>query len=270
MVVHLFETLIWIHIATGSVGLICVWVPIVGKKGGETHKGWGKVFAYSMLITGTVAIGISLCTLHSPLATHPFWDDAALVRGVFGWMMLYLAAMTIMLAWYGLLCIRNKRAHAANRNLPNFVLQAVTFVLAANCAVQGYILGHPIMIGISIVGLAAAILNTRFILQKDPPLNEWLIQHTRGLVGAGISVYTAFLAFGAVNLLPAYAFNPVVWATPTVLGVSLLLYHQFKIEAQRRRLRPGCRIRIGPLRPRMRTRRTRVGQQPHLNGPLGF
>ena len=107
---------------------------------------------------------------------------------------------------------------------------------AANCALQGFRLENGLMIGISVVGLTAAVLNTRFILSDDPPLNEWLIQHTRGLVGAGISVYTAFLAFGAVNLLPAYAFNPVVWATPCTLGIGLLLYHQYRITLQRRRL----------------------------------
>ena len=236
MVVELFHALVIAHIVTGSVGLIAVWVPIVGRKGSETHKRWGKVFAYSMLITGAIAVGISLCTLHSPLETHEFSDNAAEVRGVFGWMMLYLASMTIMLAWYGLLCIRNKRNHVANRNAVNFVLQAITFVTAANCMYQGFQLGNALMVGISIVGITAAILNTRFILQTKPPLNEWLIQHTRGAVGAGISVYTAFLAFGAVNLLPAYAFNPIVWATPTVLGVSLLLYHQAKVLNQRRRI----------------------------------
>jgi hypothetical protein len=236
MVVQLFESLVIAHVITGTVGLIAVWVPIVGRKGSETHRRWGKVFAYSMLLTGSVAIGISLCTLHSPLETHEFSDDAAMVRGVFGWMMLYLASMTIMLAWYGLLCIRNRRSHEKNRNAVNFILQAVTFVTAANCAVRGILLGNPLMVGISVVGLTAAVLNTRFILQTAPPLNEWLIQHTRGAVGAGISVYTAFLAFGAVNLLPAYAFNPFVWATPTVLGVSLLLYHQYRIVSQRRRI----------------------------------
>ncbi|MEO1247373.1 MAG: hypothetical protein AAFX56_16930 [Pseudomonadota bacterium] len=236
MVTHLFEILIALHIVSGSIGLICMWVPVVGRKGSATHKRWGKVFAYSMLITGSIAIGISLCTLHSPLETHPFWDDAALVRGVFGWMMLYLAVMTIMLAWYGLLCIRNKRQHERNLNAPNLLLQLLTFAAAANCAVQGYLLGQPLMMGIAVVGLTAAVLNTRFILQSAPPVNEWLIQHTRGLVGAGISVYTAFLAFGAVNLLPAYAFNPVVWATPTVLGVGVLLYHQAKITRARQRL----------------------------------
>ena len=240
MVTHLFEIFVAMHIATGTVGLIAMWVPVVGKKGSQTHRKWGKVFAYTMLATGTIAIGISLCTLHSPLETHPFWDDAEQIRGVFGWMMLYLATMTIMLAWYGLLCIRNKRHHERNRNPVNLALQFVTFLLALNCAIRGYALEQPLMIGIAVVGLAAAILNTRFILTKSPPLNEWLIQHTRGLVGAGISVYTAFLAFGAVNLLPAYALNPYVWAMPTVLGVSLLLYHQAKITVARRRVRAAA------------------------------
>ncbi|MEO0996632.1 MAG: hypothetical protein AAFX58_03845 [Pseudomonadota bacterium] len=236
MAVLLFEKLVLAHIVTGAVGLVAMWVPVVGRKGGATHKRWGKVFAWSMLATGTIAIGISLCTLHSPLQTHPFFDDPALIRGLFGWMMLYLAILTIMLAWYGLLCIRNKRQHLRNRTALNIVLQALTFVAAANCAARGVVLGQPLMVGIAVVGLTAAVLNTRFIFTDEPPLNEWLIQHTRGLVGAGISVYTAFLAFGAVNLLPAYAFNPVVWATPTALGVSFLLYHQWRITAARRRL----------------------------------
>ena len=236
MVVHLFESLVVAHIITGSVGLLCVWVPILGRKGSRLHKRWGKVFAHSMLITGSIAIGISLCTLHSPLETHPFSDDAALVRGIFGWMMLYLATMTIMLAWYGLLCIRNRQSHDRNRTPVNLTLQLLTFVAAANCAYQGILLKNGLMIGISTVGLTAAVLNTHFIFRESPPVNEWLIQHSRGLVGAGISVYTAFLAFGAVNLLPKYALSPALWAMPTTLGVGYLLYHQAKITSQRRRL----------------------------------
>ena len=246
MIEDLFHGLVGLHIATGSVGLICMWVPVIGRKGGTAHKRWGKVFAWSMLITGCFAIGISLCTLISPLGTHPFaadnpfYENVDLIRGVFGWMMLYLATMTIMLAWYGLLCIRNRKQHQANRTVLNFFLQAATLAAALNCSWQGIVLGNPLMIAIAVVGTAAAILNTRFLLDDNPPVNEWLIQHTRGLVGAGISVYTAFLAFGAVNLLPAYAFNPAVWATPTVLGVSLLLYHQAKILRQRKRLSAGA------------------------------
>lgn len=231
----LFDALVGLHIVTGTIGLVTMWVPIVGRKGGRMHKSWGKIFARALLYTGIIAIGISLVTLRYPLETHPFSDDAALVRGLFGWMMLYLATLTIMLSRYGMWCIHNRRNHRANRHPLNFALQLATFVTAANCAWHGYYLQQPLMMAISMVGLLAAVLNTWFILQKDPPMNEWLIQHTRGLVGAGISVYTAFFAFGAVNLMPELAFNPILWATPTTLGVGLLLYHQGKVYLQRRK-----------------------------------
>jgi len=194
----LFDYLVYLHIISGSIGLVTLWVPIFGRKGGATHKRWGMIFAHALLFTGIVAIGISLVTLRYPLETHPFSDDAELVRGLFGWMMLYLATLTIMLSRYGRLCIQNRRDHPANRTATNIGLQIATFVTAANCAWQGYELNQPIMMGISVVGLLAAILNLRFIFQAAPPAQEWLIQHTRGLVGAGISVYTAFLAFGAL------------------------------------------------------------------------
>jgi hypothetical protein len=235
MIKILFELLILAHIATGTVGLISLWVPIIGRKGGAVHKTWGKVFARSLLLTGSFALGISFCTLLQPLETHPFWDDAALVRAVFGWMMLYLATMTINLANYGRLCIQNRNDHGQNRTVFNLALQAATFLTALNCAIQGWLVGQGLLVGMAIVGLAAGVLNTHFILRKAPPRNEWLIQHTRGLVGAGISVYTAFLAFGAVNFMPQFAFSPVLWATPCTLGIGYLLYHQFLITRARRR-----------------------------------
>ena len=163
MAVYLFKFLIYAHIVTGAVGLLCVWVPIVGRKGGRNHRLWGKTFVSSMLLTGTLAIGISLCTLVAPLETHPFWDDVDRIRGMFGWMMMYLATLTIMLAWYGLLCIRNKRDHQANRTPLNLFLQFATFATAVNCAWQGVLIGEPLMIGISTIGLIAPPLNTHFI-----------------------------------------------------------------------------------------------------------
>lgn len=227
----LFHGLIYLHIATGAVGLLTLWVPILSRKGSRLHKQWGTIFTWALVATGTFAVGISLCTLYAPLETHPFWDDAALIRAVFGWMMLYLAILTVNLACYGRLCVRNRANHSANRHPLNLFGQAAMFVAAVNCGVQGALAGVPLLAAMSTVGIAAGVLNTRFILSRKPMTGDWLIQHTRGLVGAGISVYTAFLAFGAVNLLPAMALNPILWATPCTLGIGYLLYHQFRIEA---------------------------------------
>jgi len=234
---YVFHTLVALHIVTGSIGLVTMWVPIVGRKGGAIHKRWGTIFVRALFATGVLAIGISLTTLAWPLETHTFWDDAALIRGMFGWMMLYLATLTIMLARYGTACVRHRREHRRHREPLGIALQIATFVTAANCAWHGFQLEQPLMMGIAVVGIASSILNLKFMFTDAPPPDEWLIQHTRGTVGAGISVYTAFFAFGAVNLLPAIALHPMLWATPCTLGVGLLLYHQGRIELARRRRR---------------------------------
>jgi hypothetical protein len=221
---HLFVTG---HILTGSVGLVAFWVPVLARKGGVPHRRVGRVFTTSMLFTGTFAIAMSTCTIVDPVATHPHIHDMApaMIRGIFGWMMLYLAILTINLAWYGYLCIRNRRDHAANRGPVNLFLQFLLLVATVNCVWQGLLLMQPLMLGISTIGFATVATNLWFILDRSPGPVAWIKEHLKGLVGAGISVYTAFFAFGAVRLMPEIALNPALWAVPLVTGLSIILYH---------------------------------------------
>ena len=64
----------------------------------------------------------------------------------------------------------------------------------------------------------------------------WQLEHIKALVGAGISVYTAFLAFGAVRLMPELALSPVLWSFPLGTGLGLILYHQAQVRRRFRRL----------------------------------
>jgi hypothetical protein len=222
--VSLFHTLVYCHIAAGSVGLAAFWVPVMSQKGGINHQKWGRVFTWSMLITGTIAIGISTCTLIAPLETHPKIPDEALVRGIFGWMMQYLAILTINLAWYGWLCVLNKRDRDANREWRNLALQLLLTLVSVNCFWQGWHIGQPLMMGISMIGFATVATNLYFLYKPNPGRMDWQYEHIKALVGAGISVYTAFFAFGAVRLMPELALNPVLWAVPLTTGLTIILY----------------------------------------------
>lgn len=233
----LFHLFLWGHICAGATGLVTFWVPIFTRKGGRDHVRGGRVFAYCMLITGAFAVGISTCTLIDPLGTHPHMDDAALVTGIFGWMMIYLAVLTVNLAWYGLLCIRNRRDHAGNAEWRNVTLQYLVMVLAVNTAVQGWLIDQVLMMGISVVGIATGITNLRFI-HRAPSVIGWQLEHVKGLVGAGISVYTAFLAFGAVRLMPELALNPALWAVPLITGLAIILYQWRAIWLRHRATAP--------------------------------
>ncbi len=231
----MFHTLVAAHILAGSTGAIAFWVPVLGRKGGANHRKWGRVFTVALLITGSLAIAMSLLSLADPLGTHPHLAsqfDAAFLRGIFGWMMLHVGVLTINLTWYGWLCIRNRADVAANRTPLNLALQWAVIAVALNCAYQGWRIGQPLMMGIALVGIATGATNLVFLHARRHGPKDWLKEHIKALVGAGISVYTAFLAFGSVRLIPSMALHPAMWATPLAVGMAILLWHRRQVDLQ--------------------------------------
>jgi hypothetical protein len=108
----LFHSLIALHIVTGATGAIAFWVPVIGRKGGTRHRGWGRVFNRCMLATGSLAMCMATLTLIDPMGTHPHlvgMFDASFIRGIFGWMMLSTGILTVNLAWYGWLDVMINR-----------------------------------------------------------------------------------------------------------------------------------------------------------------
>ena len=230
MELHIFHALIAAHILTGATGAIAFWVPIIGRKGGDSHRKWGKVFTICMLATGSFAICMSSLTLYDPIGTHPHLEgmfDVVFIRAIFGWLMLHMGILTVNLAWYGWQSVLNRRDHAANRRPLNLWLQPILAAAAINCAIQGIIAGQYLMVGLSLVGIATAWTNLNFILNANPSRHMWQREHLKGLVGCGISVYTAFMAFGSVRIMPELALHPGMWAIPLITGVAIII-HQWR------------------------------------------
>jgi hypothetical protein len=179
-------------------------------------------------------VGMSLCTLAWPLETHPHIKDVVLIRVIFGWMMLYLGILTISLCWHGLQVVRNRPDHVRNRAPFDVALQVAVVLAAANCAVQGWLSGWHLMIGMSLIGFASAGTNLLFMLTAKPWRLQYQVEHFKALVGAGISVYTAFLAFGSVRLMPKMALTGFLWFPPIVVGVSIIVWWRQKTRAMDR------------------------------------
>jgi hypothetical protein len=231
-IVLAFESFVVLHILAGSLGLVSFWIPVASRKGSLQHRQWGRVFTWSMLVTGTAAIGISISTLIDPVNTHPHLQNAEWIRGIFGWMMLGLAVLTLNLAWYGRCCLVNKNDHHQNLEWRNVALQALLLVASVNCAWQSLRIGEPIMLGMPAIGLATVASNLVFMLKREPASIDWLKEHIKALVGAGISVYTAFFAFGAVRTIPTLALHPGLWSIPLIVGLALIIYHRLQVERQ--------------------------------------
>ena len=145
-----------------------------------------------------------------------------------------VAILTINLVWYGQSFARNKLNYSANRTWANLALQVLVTIAAFNCMVWGIWHGEPLMIGISFVGYATAATNSYHLFCKERTPNAWQKEHLKGLVGAGISVYTAFFAFGAVRIMPEAALNPALWAVPLTVGLAIILYQRWRLRPRQR------------------------------------
>jgi hypothetical protein len=122
--------------------------------------------------------------------------------------------------------MRHGRDHLRNRVWHNLVSQVLLTAVSANCFVRGVLAAEPMMMGISMVGFATVATNLWFLYKPHPLPTDRIKEHIKCLVGAGISVYTAFFAFGAVRFIPELALQPGLWAVPLIVGLALIIYHQ--------------------------------------------
>lgn len=225
----LFEALVVLHVATGAVGLTAFWGPIVTRKGAAKHRKWGRATCYGFLGAGALAIAMALLSLYGPEHRHPEVTDRALYEGLFGWMMLYLGVLTIGFVDYGLAVVRHRSDRRALRSARYQAMIAAVVISGAWCGIYGFRVGHPLMMLVAFIGIVAMLIQQRYIWRKDdPPRTTYIGEHFRALIGMGISAYTAFLSVGLIRLIPEHVFNPLIWAGPSVIGVSLILYFTIK------------------------------------------
>lgn len=227
----LFHALVIGHVVTGAVGLTAFWGPIVTRKGAQLHRKWGRAACYGFLGAGTLAIAMAFLSLYGPEHRHPEVTDRRLFDGLFGWMMLYLGTLTIGFVDYGLAVVKHSRNRRALRSLRYQAVIAAVIVTGAWCCYFGWQVGHPLMMLVAFIGIVAMLIQQRYIWRgEDFPRGTHIGEHFRALIGMGISAYTAFLSVGLIRMVPEHVFNPAIWAGPSLIGVSLILYFTVKAK----------------------------------------
>ena len=206
------------------MALASFWGAIATRKGGLRHRLWGRIFASSIYVAGFCALAMGALSLRWPLAMHAGLSDAPLYRGLFGWMMLYLALLTMSMTRYGLQMVANRRDHAVNRHWTMLALQCLVLVAAVNCAWQGIVLRQPLMVAVPAIGLGTTLTYVWYLFRDKPESGAYIGEHLKAMVATGIAAYTAFLSVGLVGMFPAHAFNPALWAIPTLLGIGVIIY----------------------------------------------
>ncbi len=231
---HLFETLIVLHVIAGTIGLAAFWVPIASRKGASNHRKWGRIACYGFVAAGALAVAMALLSLFGPEERLPSVTDRALFDGLFGWMMLYLGILTIGFVDYGLAVVRHARSREALRAPRYQLVIAAVIASALYCGFYGARIGEVLMVAVAFLGVAAMGLQQVFIWRPHVASPQAYVgEHFRALIGMGISAYTAFMAVGLIRWVPEQVFNPLVWAGPSVIGVGLIVW--FTHQSNRRR-----------------------------------
>ena len=238
MIESIFHALVKVHIVIGAVGIISFWIPVLSKKGQDLHRRGGGLFIRVMLVTGVIAILVSTCSLLDPQGTHPLVLDVQLIRAQFGWLMLFLGVLTLSLSWHGLQTVKLRLNHTGHRNPFSTVLHLGVVATGLNCAYQGaFVVDKVLLVWVGLLGASSALSILHFIYSGNHDKREWLHQHLRSSVGAGISAYTAFLAVMIVRWRPEEAFNPMLWILPTIPGSLYIGFHEGPLYVARFRER---------------------------------
>ena len=238
---HLFEALVIIHVIAGTIGLVAFWVPISTRKGAKNHRKGGKLACYGFMVAGLLAVAMGLISLFVMTGRHPEIADRALYEGLFGWMMVYLGMLTIGFADYGLAVVKHSRRREALRAPRYQSVMGAVVAAALACGVYGFTIKEPLMMAVATLGVASMAIQQVFVWRGslpyliEPAPTAYIGEHFRALIGMGISAYTAFMSVGLIRLVPEHVFNPVIWAVPSVIGVSLIILftHKSKQRAKR-------------------------------------
>lgn len=230
----LFGVIVVLHVLAGATGLIAFWAPILSRKGGKVHRRWGDVAARALMTARGLAIAMALLSLYGPEQRLPMIKDRALFAGLFGWMMLYLGLLTIGFADYGLAVARYRGSRAELRGVRHQALFLVVMAAAINCGGVGFTLGQPLMMLVAVIGGIAMATQLFYIWAPKVESRAYVSQHFRSLLGMGISAYTAFLSVGLIRLVPDHVFSPVIWAVPSIIGVSLIIVFTLRTAPRRK------------------------------------
>jgi hypothetical protein len=234
------DVVLWFHIACGCVGLAAFWVPVLTRKGGPTHRKAGWVYVSAML--GVVASAGVLAALlfRDPEAGHDFAggqseEAAASVARARAIALLFgaLALLTFTNGWHGLRVLRAKRNPLQMRTAFNMGLHASNVLVGLPLLVLGVRDGVPLFVVFGVLCFVTGATDLRSLWRPSPDPRYWLYAHLNSMIATGIAAHTAFLALGAVRLVPhLYALSPALygipWIAPTAIGfvaITLLQRH---------------------------------------------
>ena len=224
-----FKTILALHIAGGTAGLVFSILAMAVAKGGRAHRLLGLAFFWGMV--GAGASSIALAVMHP----NPF-------LGAIGIFSLYLSLSgRRALAW--------RRLDKGLSTEPDAAIQMAMGLCAL--AMWGYaalLFTSPGSVGTGVVlavfgsiGMVLVAGDYSTVFRGRRVDTFWLKAHITKMLAATISAYTAF---GVVNMERLAPLPPLaIWLLPTLVGSLVITYWQVRVAKGKARLAVSERIR---------------------------
>ncbi len=235
MFAHFHGFLLNIHVFAGALALVLFWVPVAARKGSTVHRRAGDGFARAMYVVTATGLGASVLVLADPLAIRdaagtvaPGSEEAAALARASRLGALFLLMLSLLVlasVRQGVLALAARHDLSPLRTPGHLALLASVPVAGGVTGAFGIGAGSVLLMafaGISFVAGGGMLL---YAWRGSDEPNGWLLEHLRGLLGAGIGAYTAFFVFGGSRVLGEVLTGNwmlLPWLAPTVVGTVLI------------------------------------------------
>lgn len=198
---------ILLHAALGGIALLCGLISILARKGGLVHKKSGLIFTWSMILTGSIAMIVSLFPNHE----NPF-----------------LFAIGIFSLYFVITGYRALRFARKVESLFWDKLIAIIMIVSSLGMILGPILMYSVinivLVVFAAVGAVFAIRDLLLFRDRTKLKENWLKLHLGKMFGAYISATTAFIV--ANQIIPGI----YGWLLPGAIGAMVITYFMKRLK----------------------------------------
>ena len=208
----MLKMILYLHIAGGSAALLSMFIPMLTRKGGLTHRRSGWVFVGGMAIVSVTALALS--------ASRYFFDPRPEAKS-FALFLFYIAILTGAGVSSGVRVLRAKDRASAHTYPWDIGIAALLTLTAIAMAAYGVVTGKILFSAFSVIGLVNGGQGLAYWLRPPAHRMHWWFQHMSSMLGSCIAATTAFLVVNAPQAGLSRA-SLIVWFTPALVGAPAI------------------------------------------------
>ena len=202
----LYTSLLYIHIASGSLALLTGTINMIRQKGGAKHRKMGRFYVRCMLLTGVSAL------IMAQINPNPF----LFVVGVFT---IYLVGTADR---YIQPVLKKPTLIDKTYTIGMLISSSIFILWGISAAIQSNTMGW-VMLTFGGIGLFSVFQDFKNYRGKNPASNYRLLTHIGRMVGGYTATVTAVLVVNG-DRLPFVVPEFLLWLSPTILLTPLSIY----------------------------------------------